>query len=61
MRNLRNPQKNVLLSKNFALLFWGDFVSKMGNVFFSLAVSFYILEITHGNRLRRHGRVLVYQ
>jgi MFS family permease len=51
MRNLRNPQKNVLLSKNFALLFWGDFVSKMGNVFFSLAVSFYILEITDNNAL----------
>lgn len=51
MSNLQKPRRNVFHIKNFALLFWGDFVSKMGNVFFSLAVSFYILEITNNNAL----------
>ena len=40
---------SVMHNRNYALLFWGDFVSKIGNLFFSLAISFYILEITGNN------------
>lgn len=48
---MERPARSVLHNRNYALLFWGDFVSKVGSLFFSLAVSFYILEITGNNAL----------
>lgn len=42
---------NVMRNRNYALLFWGDFVSQVGSTLFSFAVSFYILKITGNNAL----------
>lgn len=42
---------NVFKNKNYFLLFQGDFVSNLGNTFFSFAISFYILQITGNNAL----------
>ncbi len=41
--------KNVFLSRNFRLVFFGALVSELGAVLYSFAVSFYILEITGNN------------
>lgn len=44
-------KKGLLRQKDFALLFWGNFVSGVGNVFYSFAISFYILKISGGNAM----------
>ena len=41
--------ENVFASRNFRLVFFGALVSEFGAVFYSFAVSFYILEITDNN------------
>ena len=46
-----NKPKNVFTNKNFVLAFLGAFVSNMGAVLYSFAVSFYILSITDNNAL----------
>ncbi len=44
-------RKNVFRNKNFALTFLGALVSNVASLFYSFAVSFYILEITGNNAL----------
>ena len=39
-------RKNILRDKNFLLYFMGMFVTSIGNIFYSFAVSWYILKIT---------------
>lgn len=41
--------RNVFTNKNFVLAFLGAFVSNMGNILYSFAVSFYILFLTNNN------------
>ena len=41
--------KNVFCYKNFTLAFLGAFVSNLGNILYSFAVSFYILALTGNN------------
>ena len=41
--------KNVFRNKNFSLVFLGALVSNIGSLFYSFAVSFYILKITGNN------------
>ena len=41
--------KNVFTNKNFVLAFLGAFVSNMGSILYSFAVSFYILSLTNNN------------
>lgn len=41
--------KNVFLNRNFRLVFFGAFVSNVGALLYSFAVSFYILEITNNS------------
>ena len=41
--------KNVFSDRNFRLVFFGALVSNVGALFYSFAVSFYILEITENN------------
>ena len=41
--------KNVFTNKNFVLAFMGAFVSNMGSILYSFAVSFYILFLTNNN------------
>ena len=43
--------KNVFTNKNFVLAFLGAFVSNMGGILYSFAVSFYILALTNNNAL----------
>ena len=43
--------KNVFKSKNFSLVFLGTLVSNIAALFYSFAVSFYILKITDNNAL----------
>ena len=43
--------RNVFTNKNFVLAFLGAFVSNMGNILYSFAVSFYILYLTNNNAL----------
>ena len=43
--------KNVFKNRNFNLVFLGALVSNIGNLFYSFAVSFYILKITSNNAL----------
>lgn len=43
--------KNVFTNKNFVLAFLGAFVSNMGGILYSFAVSFYILALTGNNAL----------
>ena len=40
---------NVFKNKNFTLVFLGALVSNVGALFYSFAVSFYILKITDNN------------
>ena len=41
--------KNVFTNRNYRLVFFGALVSNVGALFYSFAVSFYILEITQNN------------
>jgi Na+/melibiose symporter-like transporter len=43
--------KNVFRNKNFTLTFLGALVSNVASLFYSFAISFYILEITGDNAL----------
>lgn len=47
MDNIKS--KNVFQNKNFLLLFQGSATSNIASIFYSFAVSFYILEITDNN------------
>ena len=55
MEELNNEQqvkrKNVFRNKNFTLTFLGALVSNVGALFYSFAVSFYVLKITDNNAL----------
>lgn len=55
MEELNNEQqikrKNVFKNKNFTLTFLGALVSNVGALFYSFAVSFYVLKITDNNAL----------
>ncbi len=55
MEELNNEQqtkrKNVFTNKNFTLTFLGALVSNVASLFYSFAVSFYILKITDNNAL----------
>ena len=55
MEELNNEQqtkrKNVFTNKNFTLAFLGALVSNVASLFYSFAVSFYILKITDNNAL----------
>lgn len=42
-------EKNVFFNRNFRLVFFGALVSEFGAVFYSFAVSFYILDISGNN------------
>lgn len=42
-------QKNLFRNKNFMLVYFGALVSNVGAMFYSFAVSYYILEITDNN------------
>ena len=44
-------RKNVFTNKNFTLVFLGALVSNIASLFYSFAVSFYILKITDNNAL----------
>ena len=44
-------RKNVFKNKNFTLTFLGALVSNVGALFYSFAVSFYVLKITDNNAL----------
>ena len=44
-------QKNVFRNRNFSLVFLGTLVSNVAALFYSFAVSFYILKITGNNAL----------
>ena len=43
--------KNVFTNKNFVLIFLGALVSDIGNLFYSFAVSYWILDITNNNAI----------
>lgn len=43
--------KNVFQNKNFVLIFIGTLVSNIGNLFYSFAVSYWILDITGNNAI----------
>ena len=47
----KEVKKNVFRNKNFTLGFLGALVSNVGSLFYSFAVSFYILKITDNNAL----------
>lgn len=55
MEELNNEQqpkrKNVFTNKNYTLTFLGALVSNVAALFYSFAVSFYILKITDNNAL----------
>jgi len=53
MPDQESPQKtqNVFRNKNFSLVFLGALVSNVAALFYSFAVSFYILKITDNNAL----------
>lgn len=52
MDEMQQPtRKNVFRNKNFTLTFLGALVSNVASLFYSFAVSFYILEITGNNAL----------
>ena len=46
-----NKVRNVFTNRNFTLVFLGALVSNVAALFYSFAVSFYILEITNNNAL----------
>ena len=48
---MRAKPRSVLRNKNFMLTFLGALVSNVGSLFYSFAVSFYILKITENNAL----------
>lgn len=47
----QEPKKNVFRNKNFTLVFLGALVSNIASLFYSFAVSFYILRLTDNNAL----------
>ena len=47
----KTKPKNVFRNKNFVLVFLGALVSNIASLFYSFAVSFYILKITDNNAL----------
>ena len=47
--NEKQNRKSVFLNRNFNLVFFGALVSEIGALFYSFAVSFYILEISENN------------
>ena len=49
--NELNKVRNVFTNRNFTLVFLGALVSNVAALFYSFAVSFYILEITNNNAL----------
>ena len=55
LKTEENPQqprrRNVFLNRNFSLVFLGALVSNVASLFYSFAVSFYILKITDNNAL----------
>ena len=53
VEQIEQPQKpkNVFHNKNFSLVFLGTLVSNVAALFYSFAVSFYILKITENNAL----------
>ncbi len=51
MEELQEKKKNVFTNKNFTLTFLGALVSNVASLFYSFAVSFYILKITGNNAL----------
>ena len=51
MEELQEKKKNVFTNKNFTLTFTGALVSNVASLFYSFAVSFYILKITGNNAL----------
>lgn len=48
---IKKERKNVFTNKNFTLVFLGALVSNVASLFYSFAVSFYILKITDNNAL----------
>ena len=42
-------KKNAFGYKSYTLTFFGALVSNLGNIFYSFAVSFYILKLTNNN------------
>ena len=48
---IKKKKKSVFSNKNFTLSFLGALVSNVGSLFYSFAVSFYILKITDNNAL----------
>ena len=57
MKNAEADNKNVFFNRNFRLVFFGALVSEFGAVFYSFAVSFYILDIS-GNSAFLQGLYL---
>lgn len=49
VNNADTDNKNVFFNRNFRLVFFGALVSEFGAVFYSFAVSFYILDISENN------------
>ena len=49
MNSKEKGDKNVFFNRNFRLVFFGALVSEFGAVFYSFAVSFYILDISNNN------------
>ena len=49
MNNSIQKTENVFQNRNFRLVFLGALVSELGAIFYSFAVSFYILEISKNN------------
>lgn len=47
----QNKQRNVFRNRNFSLVFLGTLVSNIAALFYSFAVSFYILKLTGNNAL----------
>ena len=46
---MKDKDRNVFVSRNFRLVFFGALVSELGALLYSFAVSFYILEISNNN------------
>ena len=51
MSDVTAKRKNVFTNKNYTLTFLGALVSNIASLFYSFAVSFYILKITDNNAL----------
>ena len=51
MNNEAVKGENVFKNRNYKLVFFGALVSEMGSIFYSFAVSFYLLKISDSNAL----------